>query len=218
MLFSITVSAADYEYTISPSENFVSVRPGDDMSDIAQKLNMTDDQLNTYFNDNFLIYLAVSDDAKSQIKISAFSDNFSSEVGDISHLDKKGLSEFINAISQDSENPADTIINNDRKFVRIKHIRKDIGGIYTVTQYVTIYNNKTFYFVGYNEGENTSNEIEQAFKSFNFINEPEQSDNYTWQTIIINTGIVVFCVLAVIMIIGIIKTYLKNKKDPQHES
>ena len=69
LLFTFNVSAANYEYTISPGLDFTSASRGDDLNEISQKLNMTADELNTYFNKNGLLYLAVSDDTKTQIRL-----------------------------------------------------------------------------------------------------------------------------------------------------
>ena len=82
-ILNMTVSALGYEYSITPSDNFTFAKQGDDLTKIAKKLNMTTDDLNKYFSDNKLIYLAVSDDVKSQIKISVTEDEFSKKVNDI---------------------------------------------------------------------------------------------------------------------------------------
>lgn len=213
----VTVSASTYDYTISPGDGFTSVKSGDDMGSIAKKLDMTTAELNSYINENGIIYLAVSDDAKSQIKISVFSDNFSTEVGDISRLDDAGLSEFAGAISKDSEDTADIISNNGRKFVCVKHTRQDSGGIYTITQYVTICNNKIFHFAGYNDGETTSDEISSAFQSFNLTEKVDVPTNYSWYITLTITGVVIFSVLAIVMIIQIVRTHLKDKKEQENE-
>ncbi len=210
-LFAITVNANGYEYTISPTSNFTSAQYGDDLSVISQKLNMSTDELNAYFNQNGLIYLAVSDDNKSQIKLSVFTDNFSSAAGDISNLSDEVLSEFVNAVCEDGENNADIILNNGRKFICVKNVRKDSGGVYTVTHYITICNSKTFYFAGYNGGEDTSNEIITAFKSFSLQEKAFDTPDYTIPSTLIIIGVIVFLALAVLMIWGIIKSSIINK-------
>lgn len=207
--FSITASAASYEYTISPGENFTSAQYGDDLTDIAKKLNMTADDLNSYFNQNGLIYLAVSRDTKTQIRLSAFTDNFSSAVGDISQLDNQALTEFVNAVSEDRDNAADVITNAGRKYICTKSTLKDSGGTYTVTQYITICSNKTFYFAGYNEGDDTSAEIKSAFEGFRLNQKQIQAEDYTTQFVFIIIGVLIFSTISVIMILGIIKS--KNK-------
>ena len=210
-LLSLTVNAADYEYSISPDDNFISAKSGDDLTQIAQRLNMTTDKLNTYFSENELIYFAVSQDGKSQIKLSVYQDAFSSAVNDISQLTDADLIEFANSFDKSSDN---IVVNNDRKFVLVKHTRKDSGGSYTVTQYVTICNHKTFYFAGYNDGEDTSDEIISAFESFklNEVKAKPESNNNVY-LIIINIGVVIFGVVAIVMIVGIIRLKIKAPKE-----
>lgn len=215
---SIVVYAVGYEYTISAGDNFISIEAGDDLNEVAQKLNMTTKELNDHFNQTGLIYLAVSEDNQTQVKISAFSDNFSTKVEDISYLDKQGLSTFVEAISEDADAPAQVIENNGRKFLCVKDTLTDSGGIYTVTQYVTICNNKTFYFAGYNPGEDTSDEIKTMFKSFNLKEITQQKDNtsnwgFDWKYFLINSGVVVFGVITILSIIGIVLNTHKNSKE-----
>ena len=216
-IFNVNVFAASYEYHISPGANFTSAQCGDDLTQISVKLNMTADELNTYFNKNGLLYLAVSDDAKTQIRISAFTDNFSSVVNDMSELDETELNEFISAIDNNNIGNANVVFNNDRKFISVKSTRLDSGGTYTVTQFITICNNKTFYFSGYNDGEDTSDEIISAFKSFTLQEIPIDTPNCTVPSTLIIVGIIAFSILAIVMIVGIVKhiinsNFTKNKK------
>ncbi len=212
-LLSINVSAATYEYSISPSDNFTTAQHGDDLTEISQKLNMSADDLSAYFNKNGLVYLAVSDDAKTQIRLSAFTDNFSSAVSDISYLDQAALSEFMSAVSEDGESSCELVTSNNRKYIVVKDTLQDSGGAYTVTQYITICDSKTFYLSCYNEGEGTSDEINSVFKSFSLrqIEIEENTDNTP--LIFIAIGVIIFTCLAIVMIIGIIKklTAKENK-------
>ena len=211
LLLNLNVSAANFEYTLSPGDNFTSVTYGDDLSDIAKKLNMTTDKLNSYFSKNGLLYLAVSDDAKTQIRLSAFTDNFSSAVGDISNLDKEGLQEFKNSLSDDSENTFYTQSNDGRKFIATQNTLQDSGGVYTVTQYITVCDSQIFYLSCYNEGEETSSEVQSVFENFKLNSIKPQSSSNVLNFIII-PGIVIFSVIAVVMIVGIVKS-VRNKNN-----
>lgn len=210
-LFSINVSATTYEYSISPNDNFTTAQRGDDLTEISKKLNMSTDDLSAYFNKNGLIYLAISEDAKTQIRLSTFTDNFSSAVSDISYLDQTALNEFMGAVSEDGKSNCELVTNNKRRYIVVKDTLQDSGGTYTVTQYITICNNKTFYFAGYNEGEDTSAEIKSAFEGFHLNEKPAQSNNYTMQFIFIIIGILIFGAISAIMILSIIKS--KKKKE-----
>ncbi|MBQ8793923.1 MAG: hypothetical protein IJZ63_04170 [Clostridia bacterium] len=212
-ILNMTVSALGYEYSITPSDNFTFAKQGDDLTQIAKKLNMTTDDLNKYFSDNKLIYLAVSDDVKSQIKISVTEDEFSKKVNDISILDDNALNNFAKSLSSDSS----IVTNNDRKFVLVNDTHKDSGGIYTVTQYITICDGKTFYFIGYNDGKDISKEITSVFKTFTLNQQQSDSADNNVFSIVIIIGIVVFGMVAIIMVIGIIRLKIKDYKESKDE-
>ena len=212
-ILNMTVSALGYEYSITPSDNFTFAKQGDDLTQIAKKLNMTTDDLNKYFSDNKLIYLAVSDDVKSQIKISVTEDEFSKKINDISLLDDNALNNFAKSLSSDSS----IVTNNDRKFVLVNDTHKDSGGIYTVTQYITICDGKTFYFIGYNDGKDISKEITSVFKTFTLNQQQSGSADNNVFSIVIIIGIVVFGLVAIIMVIGIIRLKIKDYKESKDE-
>lgn len=213
----LSAASTNNEFTISLGKEFISAKPGDNLESVSQKLSMTTGELNSYFTQNGLLYLAVTDDAKTQIKISTYSDNFSSEVSDIANLNDEMLNSFVNTIGEKSSSPATIVLNGERKFVCVKDIHKDSGGVYTVTQYITICNNKTYYFVGYNDGEDTSAQIKSAFESFEVINRQEPTTDYTPQMILIIAGIVVFSIVAIIMIVGIVKHAHKSSGEETYE-
>lgn len=209
LLFSLTVNATSYEYNISPGEDFTCVSYGDDMTDIAQKLNMTADELNAYFNKNGLLYLAVSDDTSTQIRLSAFTDNFSSTVCDISHLNEEQLNEFMNSISDNVETDCTITDNNGRKYVTVTNTLNDSGGVYTVTQYVTICDSKTFYLSCYNNGTETSEQVKNIFNNFSLNSVTTEKSGFDIKFVFIVAGIVIFLGLAVVTVISIIRNHNK---------
>lgn len=223
-LLGINVYAVGYEYTISASDNFITASADDDLSEVSKKLNITTHDLNTYFTKNGLIYLAVSLDNQTQVRLSAFNDNFSSRVNDISYLDENGIAEFIDAISEDSDSPAQLIENNGRKFLCVKDTLRDSGGVYTVTQYITICNNKTFYFAGYNPGEDTSDEVSTIFKTFDLqeialAQEPTiQKSKLNLQYVLINGGVVFFGLVAIATIVSIVISHAKKEDEENNET
>lgn len=213
MLFSITVSAQGYEYKISSGTDFISAKSDDDLTALSQKLDVTSEQLSEYFQENGIIYLAVSDIEKSQIKISVSSDDFSSQVTDISQLDDQSLAEFAKLFGGEEE--TQIVTNNGRKYICTKSTKTADNITFTVTQYVTICNQKTFYFTAYNEGEDISALITSAFESFELNENTDQSPakiNYTLWIALTVIGAVIFAVIAVIMIVKIIAS-VKNKNE-----
>ena len=171
---------------------------------------MTEDELNTYFNQNGIEYFAISKDTKSQIKISTFSNDFSKQVSDISLLDDTALAEFTKTFNASTNN----IINNkDRKFICLIDTKEYSDGVYTITQFITICDNKMVYFTGYNNGEKTSQEITAAFNTFK-LTHPSTSDtttNFTLWIVLSIIGVVVLSIAAILIILSIIK--FKNAKE-----
>ena len=123
------------------------------------------------------------------------------------------LNNFAKSLSSDSS----IVTNNDRKFVLVNDTHKDSGGIYTVTQYITICDGKTFYFIGYNDGKDISKEITSVFKTFTLNQQQSDSADNNVFSIVIIIGIVVFSVIAIIMVIGIIRLKIKDYKESKGE-
>ncbi len=211
---NMTVSALGYEYSITSGDNFTYAKQDDDLTQIAKRLNMTAEELDKYFSDNKLIYLAVSDDAKSQIKISVSEDNFSKKVSDISMLDDQSLLEFAKSFGKDASS---IVTNNERKFVLVKNTLKDSGGIYTVTQYITICDGKIFYVTCYNDGTDVSKEISNAFSTLKLNPLSAESNDFDILSIVIIVGIIVFSAVAIIMVVGIIRLKVKDLKENEDE-
>ncbi len=211
LLLSLCISAQDTEYSITVPSNFSVTHKGDDLQAVADKLGISQTTLSEYFTKNGLLYLAVSKDAKTQIRLSAFNDNFSSEVGDISYLDKTGLDELVAAVG--GNNNATVTQNGNRKFVVTKNTLKDSGGVYTVTQYITIANSKTYYLSCYNEGTDTSNETLAIFGDFSITEKLAETPNYKLHSALIWAGIVLFSAVAVFVIADIVKNGFKSPKN-----
>lgn len=207
-LFSLTVNAANYEYSISLDDTFISAKHNDDLTQITKKLNTTPETLSKHFEQNGIIYLAISEDTKSQINISVDTNDFSKKVSDISMLDDNAVSEFAKSFNVSEEA---IVVNNDRKFVSIKSTDEYSDGIYTTTSYVTICDNKIFYFTGYNIGEDTSPQITAAFDTFELNKTSVSTLGLNLSITIVIAGIILFCIVSVAMIIGIIK--LKGTRE-----
>lgn len=202
-ILSITVSAATFDYSISLDSNYTVAKYGENLDALSKKMGVTTQELTTYFEENSLVYAAISNDAKTQIKISVI-ENALTDVSDISQLSDNALNEFAKSINQEN---AEIITNNNRKFVCSKTTNEDKGGTYTITQYSTIFDQKIISFIGYNDGNTTSQEIITAFESFslNEINSHLNNKSLNLSIIIVIIGIVAFVAIAVVMIIGIIR-------------
>ena len=212
LLFNFNVCAAGYEYSLLLDDGFISVTNDDDLTQVSEKLKISASDLNSYFNKNGLLYLAVSNDTKTQIRLSAFTDNFSSVANDISYLSDDQLAEFMSAVSENGNTNSEIAVSGGRKYIKVKDTLKDSGGTYTVTQYITICSNQTFYLSCYNEGSDTSPQVQTVFESFLLKSKAEEKPNANHIDILITAGILLFSVLAVIMIISLSKSIFKKQK------
>ncbi len=223
MLFGFNVSAQNADYKISVPDSFTQVTEDQNIDIAADILKIKEADLQNDFTNGDLVYLALSEDGKTQIKILAVSDSYSAAVGDISKLDENSFNEFVNAV--DGESKSEVIQKDGRKFVKIKKVfaSTDNTGNYTVTQYVTIANNMTYYLACYNDGIDTSNEVNAVFESFNIplpdtkTAKQSQNDNDTLKIILAVAGIVVGLTVAVFMIIGIVKLNSKHENEDDYD-
>ena len=89
-LFSLTVSAAELQFDISTDESFISVNRGDDLTQISSELDMTADELNTYFNRNGIEYFAILRSAK----VVACSRQYNRLISWVTHQGERGVKSF----------------------------------------------------------------------------------------------------------------------------
>ncbi len=211
MLLSFQVSAVVYEYEINAGDDFTSARAGDDLTSLSEKLNMQIGELKSFFNSNGILYLAVSDDTKTQIRLSSFTDNFSSSVGDIEYLNDEKLNEFMASVCGEGGGELTTI--SDRKFIVTKKTLTDSGGVYTVTQYITVCGGNSYYLSCYNSGEEASDTVKEIVSTFKLNEIPSDDGNIlTGYNILIISGILLFFVVGCAMIVGIVRATKKKEE------
>lgn len=157
----------------------VATNPGD-VSNVAVRLNTDDETVASYFKENALCLIAVSQDAETQIRISRFSDNFSSDVYDTENLTDDQISEMISLYSSSYES-ALVVESNGRKFAKTAGVvkEKDGGAEYTVTQYVTVGGGRTYIITCYNPGTGTSKEAEDIFSTFSIKSMSDSLSSYS---------------------------------------
>ena len=208
MLSGFTAHAESNEFNITVPDSFTVARKGDSLDGVARNLQMDTAKLSEYFSKNGLVYFAVSADTKTQVRLSEFSDNFSSQVVDICYLKENELNEFIKAVG--GENSNELVQNGSRKFVKIQSTLTDSGGDYTVTQYITIANGKTYYLACYNEGSGESAQINEIFKSFSLSSLQTAAEEMKVKMPWYIAGIALFSVATAAGAIRVIISYKKS--------
>lgn len=164
-------------FTIEVNNSYAVATKSSEVDIVADRLGMEEDAVAAHFKENALVFIAVSGDGKTQIRISRFTDNFSSKVYDAENLTEEQASQMISLYST-SYDAADVIESGGRKFAKTTELLKDSGGVYTATQYVTVGGGRTYVISCYNADDGTSEEIEDIFSTFTVEDMSTRISNY----------------------------------------
>lgn len=191
-------------FTVEVDNSYAVATKASEVDTVAQRLQMDEATVAQYFKNNALKFIAVSKDTKTQIRISRFQDDFSSDVYDAQNLTDEQIGEMVSLYGAEEENV--TVINNsERKYAKIVDVLKDSGGVYTSTQYITVAGGRTYIITAYNPGEATSKEVEKIFSTFSVRDMTERLRSYETQKKWILPFVVIMCVIVAISVIGICK-------------
>ena len=191
-------------FTIEIGNSFAVATKSSEVDTVAERLNLDISQVKSYFRDNELKLIAVSEDTKTQIRISSFADNFSSSVYDAENLSEEQLGEMVTLYGSSYE-MAEIVESDGRSFARITEVLKDSGGVYTSTQYITVAGGKTYVITCYNQGDTTSDEVEKIFSTFTTRNMTEKLERFEHRKKWIAPAIIIMCGVVGISIVGICK-------------
>lgn len=193
-------SAEDFSITL-PDE-YITAFHDDNKSDIADAVGISADEVDDYFQKHNLKFLSVNKDNTSQIKLSVLEDDFSKKIISFNNLNNENILKLANSLFTGSyeqvSNGVKIVENNGIKFLKYKENLSDNGGEYTVTQYVTVYNSKTYRLSVFVTGEEQSDLSDTVFNSFSL---KQNSDALSpLVKIFIIVGIVIFAVIIVLSI------------------
>ena len=193
-------------FNIEISNSYAVATEAGEVDTVAARLNTDEETVASYFRENALSLIAVSDDGETQIRISRFSDNFSSDVYDTENLTDKQISEMISLYSS-SYDTAVVIENGGRKFAKtVGLIKEKTGQVkYTVTQYVTVGGGRTYIITCYNPGKGTSEEIEGIFSTFTLKDMTARLNGYNTRKKWIIPLIIITCAAVGLSVFGLCK-------------
>lgn len=197
----LTFAQSDNEFQIEIPDGYITAFLADDKTEVANVIGITAKEVDDYFKNNYLEFLSVSEDNTSQIKLSVLADEFSSKIFSFNNLGDEQILKLANSLFTGSyeqvSDGAKIVRNNSVKFLKYEETLTDNGGEYTVTQYVTVYNGKTYrlsVFIGGQE-KNLSDTVFESL-TFNQLNEGLSP----LTKIFIIVGIVIFAVIIVLSI------------------
>ncbi len=193
------------DFTIDAGEKFTACLNDSDRLHVAEKLKISDDELKKYLKEKNIEYFAVSDDGKSQIRVSVYDDAFSKSAVSMDRLSDKEINKLAETLTEETKLTYDIYLRNGRKYIEISESLKDSGGEYTATQFVTVENRKLFNITILNAGNSPDDEIINVLDTFKIAKAKEDTGKPVYITVLIISLIVFFSALAVIMVIGIFK-------------
>lgn len=198
-------------FSLEVDESFA-ISSGEDVSAVSERLNLPASEIELYFKNEGLKFIAVSEDTLTQIKLSAFEDE--SSVG----VDAKDLSEEqMLSLFSSLSGTVSVVRSGDRNYAKTQEVHKDSGGIYTATQYLTVANGKTWFLSCYNPGDKTSDEIEAVFNSLSFEAKDTRIDDINSQIDEYNTKknwiIPFIVVMCAVLLVGGVELFFNLRKN-----
>ena len=145
-------------FSIETDDDFAVATDSSKVGDVADRLGMSKQEVTSYFTKNSLVFIAVSKDKGTQVRISRFEDEFSKKVYDTEKMSDAQIIEMMSLYSE-SSGVVKAVENGGRKFARTMQVLEDSGGKYTATQYVTVANGQVYLITCYNPGVGTSEEV-----------------------------------------------------------
>lgn len=206
---TLFVLAEDYgDFSVNLPSGYKYALKNDKKTEIADIVGVDEKALESYFQNSKLEYLAVNEDNTSQIKLSVGEDEFSKRIVSFNNLLDDQIIELANSFFTGSYETvtANSKIVKKQSFKYLKYSEKltDSGGVYTVTQFVTVYDGKIYRFsVSYTnaQGEGFDEEIFDGFEL-----KEKRENNSLLKTLLI-AGVLVFSAVIIFAVVGIVKSY-----------
>ena len=200
-------------FSVEADDSFAVATKSSEVEQVAERLSLETAEVSSYFKQNALKFIAISEDGKTQIRISRFADSFSGDIYDSENLTPEKIAEMASLYGADT-GKVDIVENGGRKFAKITEVLEDSGGEYTSTQYVTVASGRTFVISCYNPGKTTSAEVEKVFGTFTVKSIDEHIKSYSLGRKLVMPAIIIACILVAVTVIGLIRRlYQKENLD-----
>lgn len=209
-LFSIGVSAEENIHLKPHGEFYIY---GEQNQKITEILGSDTKEIDEFCEQNAIEFLAVNENNTKQIRLSCYSDDFSSSIININGLSDDKIIELLPDITG-FENVKGEIINkNGQKFVKIQLKSSDSGGEFLTAQYFTVAGRKNYVLSFYTHVDEKTDYIDKTFetfdcKEFDVSNPP--TNNFIRYTVLIS--IFIFFAVSVLIIFTIIKDIRKKEE------
>ena len=208
LLLSVTVSALSGNAEISVGKEFYT--NGDNAEKAAEIVGLDKDRLESYLEDNGIVYFAVDSDNTKQIRISVGESEFSGSVINLSNLSDDKITALMSDITGSREIRGDIVEKDGQKFVKTQISTSDSGGKYTVIQYITVAAKKNYvlsFYTSENEDTDYTETLFKTYKSDDFYSEKSDKSGYGY---IILGAVILLCLVSAYIIFTLIRD-IKNE-------
>ena len=208
LLLSVTVSALSGNAEISVGKEFYT--NGDNAEKAAEIVGLDKDRLESYLEDNGIVYFAVDSDNTKQIRISVDVSDFSESVINLSNLSDDKITALMSDITGSREIRGDIVEKDGQKFVKTQISTSDSGGKYTVIQYITVAAKKNYvlsFYTSENEDTDYTETLFKTYKSDDFYSEKSDKSGYGY---IILGAVILLCLVSGYIIFTLIRD-IKNE-------
>lgn len=138
---------------------------GRDNDEISKVLDMSDDEIKAYCEQNSITLLAVNSDNTKQIRETERVTEFSKTVGNLAVLSDSEIKN-LTADLCGFDNTAGKVIKKDSyKYLKVELKTTDSGGEYILTQYITVKEGKNITLSFYTSSELSTDYCDEIFNS-----------------------------------------------------
>lgn len=208
LLLSVTVSALSGNAEISVGKEFYT--NGDNAEKAAEIVGLDKAKLESYLEDNGIVYFAANSDNTKQIRISVGESEFSGSVINLSNLSDDKITALMPDITGSREIRGDIVEKDGQKFVKTQISTSDSGGKYTVIQYITVAAKKNYvlsFYTSENEDTDYTETLFKTYKSDDFNSNKNEKSGYGY---IILGAVILLCLVSAYIIFTLIRD-IKNE-------
>ncbi len=210
-MLTTSVFAASDSIEITAPKDFYSYKSGGSAEDTAKLLGMTADELESYCNENCIVFLAVNKNNTKQIRISLAESAFSSSIGNLSNLSEDKITALIPDIT--GFGSGELIDKDGQSFIKTAQALSDSGGEYSVINYVTVANKKDCVLSFYTASGTSTAYAEEVFNTFSsdgFYKETSEKSKFSF---VIIAAIVLLALSSAYIIFTLVRDIKKERKE-----
>lgn len=145
------------EFSLDLGNNYLYFREGESLEKAAEITGMSEEELNSLFEEEGLLMLVLSEDNTKQIRVACYENEISEKIGDFSNRSYDEVRELSAELFDDfalgGTLVAKDTIQSDAasvdKYMTYSELHTDSGGDYMVTQYITVVDGAFWHIMTY---------------------------------------------------------------------